>query len=105
MAANGFKHPAPVLPAMGVHSFHNDSYVYISPISSNPLINPLLDPLSQLLHLTMSLIISTLDMLPLVVNHLQPFTPRHTTSCILQLLLPLSLDHQVAPQDLLLNVP
>ncbi|KAK8844004.1 nicotinate (nicotinamide) nucleotide adenylyltransferase [Kwoniella newhampshirensis] len=25
MAANGFKHPAPVLPAMGLHSFHNDS--------------------------------------------------------------------------------
>ncbi|EIW65760.1 hypothetical protein TREMEDRAFT_57911, partial [Tremella mesenterica DSM 1558] len=25
MTANGFKSPAPVLPAMGLHSFHNDS--------------------------------------------------------------------------------
>ncbi|WVQ81152.1 nicotinate (nicotinamide) nucleotide adenylyltransferase [Cryptococcus sp. DSM 104549] len=25
MASNGFKSPAPVLPAMGLHSFHNDS--------------------------------------------------------------------------------
>lgn len=27
MASNGFKSPAPVLPAMGLHSFHNDSCV------------------------------------------------------------------------------